>query len=402
MKLELNRWIIVSLAIAETLVWAAYVYVFPALLLTWEADLGWSRPELALAFTVALATSALLAPWMGRLIDKGLGPFAFSGATLIGGIGLLVHAQITQLWQFYLVWVVLGVAMAGSLYEPCFALLTRCVGQNARAAITRITLVAGFAGTVSFPSAHVLTENFGWRTTMIIFGLIVIFIAMPLIWHASRTLESNRHPDPPKTMHAAPTSARSLMTSPVFILLTLGFTLAGINHNALVSHLLPIMEWRGLSAGEAVFAAALMGPMQVFGRLVMMALENRTSMLAIGFYSFLGLGLASLAMLIASSELIFLVFLFILLQGASHGVTSITRPVITAQLLGVRNFGLVSGMMALPYGLGFAAAPFVSAYLWKIGTYHMVLSFTMVLALVAFVALVLASRSSNANDGKDA
>ena len=35
------------LAIAETLVWAAFYYSFPAFLPAWEADLGWSRAVLS-------------------------------------------------------------------------------------------------------------------------------------------------------------------------------------------------------------------------------------------------------------------------------------------------------------------------------------------------------------------
>ena len=69
-------WVIASLAIAETLVWAGYYYSFPAMLLFWESDLGWSRTELTFAFTASLIVSAILAPVSGRLIDRGRGPIS--------------------------------------------------------------------------------------------------------------------------------------------------------------------------------------------------------------------------------------------------------------------------------------------------------------------------------------
>ncbi len=50
------------LAVAETIVWAALYYSFPALLPEWEAELGWSKTELSTAFTLALVGSARLAP----------------------------------------------------------------------------------------------------------------------------------------------------------------------------------------------------------------------------------------------------------------------------------------------------------------------------------------------------
>ena len=74
--------IVWPLAIAETIVWAAMFYSFPALLLQWERDLGWSKIELSGALTLALVVSALLAPVVGRLIDHGLGRYVFTGSEI--------------------------------------------------------------------------------------------------------------------------------------------------------------------------------------------------------------------------------------------------------------------------------------------------------------------------------
>jgi len=55
--------IVWPLAVAQTLLWAGAFYLFPSLLRTWESELGWTKTELAGAFTLALLLSALLAPW---------------------------------------------------------------------------------------------------------------------------------------------------------------------------------------------------------------------------------------------------------------------------------------------------------------------------------------------------
>ena len=44
-----------SLAIAETITWAGIFYLFPAMLMRWEAYFGWSRVELTFGFTGALS-----------------------------------------------------------------------------------------------------------------------------------------------------------------------------------------------------------------------------------------------------------------------------------------------------------------------------------------------------------
>ncbi len=118
------RQIVWPLAIAETIVWAAMFYSFPALILVWERDLGWSKTELSGALTLSLVAAAVLAPVVGRLIDHGLGRFVFTGCALLGAVLLALLSRVTELWQFYLIWFGLGVAMSGALYEACFAVLT--------------------------------------------------------------------------------------------------------------------------------------------------------------------------------------------------------------------------------------------------------------------------------------
>ena len=53
--LDADRRAILLLAIGETLAWAAIFYSFPAMLLRWEADLGWSKAELTGAVTLGVA-----------------------------------------------------------------------------------------------------------------------------------------------------------------------------------------------------------------------------------------------------------------------------------------------------------------------------------------------------------
>jgi hypothetical protein len=132
---------ILLLATAQTLIWACLYYSFPALLLHWEQALGWSRADLTAAITLAVFVSAICSPLYGRLIDAGKGAVMMTTAAILGGFCLLLLTQVEYRWQFYLVWGVVGVCMAGSLYEPCFALITRARGEHAKRAIIMVTLI---------------------------------------------------------------------------------------------------------------------------------------------------------------------------------------------------------------------------------------------------------------------
>ena len=379
-------------AIGETIVWAAFYYSFPALLPEWERDLGFSKTELSAAFTSALILSAVLAPYTGRLIDRGHAMRCFTGCTLLGAALLALLSQITEFWQFFMIWVGIGIAMSGALYETCFAILTRVTGEHSKKAITRVTLVAGLAGTVSFPAAHTLTNLLDWRSAILIFAAVVVTVALPLIWYGCRSAGNRLS----ATIDTGPLQARpakNILKSGVFWLLAISFTAIAIDHGMLLTHMLPIMDDRGVTTEMAVFAASMIGPMQVTGRIVMIMAERKVSIYGIAIGCYLSIATAA-GVLLGANGMLPLIFTFVILQGAGYGVTSIVRPVITAELLGRENFGVISGMLAVPFMLGYAAAPTVAAVIWSFGGYDMVITLAMVISGIGLIALLTARRAA--------
>lgn len=381
--------IVWPLATGEVIVWAAFFYSFPALILEWERDLGWSKPQLSGALTLALVASAVLAPVVGRLIDHGRARFVFSGCALLGALCLVLLSRVTMIWEFYAVWLGIGIAMSGALYEACFATLTRALGSGAMRGITLITLIGGFAGTVSFPSAFVLVGYVGWRGAVVVFACVVVFVGVPLIWRgvclAERGRESEAQPASPRTGEAL-----GILRRGTFWLLAIAFAMIALEHGMLLTHLLPLLDDRGIHGETAILAASMIGPMQVVGRLAVMAAGQRGKPLAIGVACFLGLTVATFA-LMGTRAVPMLVVAFVLLQGSAYGLTSIVRPVLTAEFLGRKNFGVVSGLVALPYLSATAIAPTVAAFVWQIGGYDRVIVLAFAAAVVGLVFLLMAA-----------
>jgi MFS family permease len=378
-------------AIAETLVWACYDSSFPALLPTWEVELGFSKTELTGAFTLSLIVSAVLAPMAGRQIDHGRGRIVFAGGAVLAAGMLFLLSQVTEVWQFYAVWVGIGVGMAGSLYEPCFAIIIHSMGSQARRAIILVTLAAGFAGTVSFPSAHILTGLFGWRVTVVVFALVVVTVCVPLILYGCRHAASSALTAAPRASSNA-RQAMGVTRTLTFWMIAIAFSLLALDHGLIVSHLLPILADRGLSQDMAVFAASMIGPMQVAGRLAMIAAERHVSVLAICCVCFISMSLAGTAIYLTTSFAL-LIVPFIILQGAGAGVLSIIRPTVVAELLGRKDFGVISGMLAVGFVAGSAFAPTVASLFWRVGGYDLVLLLTIAIPLVALFAIVGAWRN---------
>jgi len=382
-----------QLAIAQTIVWAGLYYSFPALILRWETEFGWNKAELTGAVTLSIGLSAVFSPLAGRLIDRGLGARVLAGGALAGGLCIALVGLVQSLWQFYVLWCLIGVATAFCLYDACFAVVVRAAGSAARRPITLITLVAGLAGTLSFPVAHGMAEAFGWRASCLAFAVLIAVLGLPLMWHGARGLESGAgEAEMPLAEGAGTHHVAHYLRRPAFWLLAAAFALLGLNHSAILNHFLPMLDERGIPEGMAVFAAAMIGPMQVAGRLAMMAVERHVSNRGITVACFLSVMLATLALMTASWVPMLLVP-FVILQGSGHGVTSIMKPLVIGDILGRANFGAVSGSQAMIFKLTVAIAPFVGALLWEIGDYDLVLAAMLAAAVVGLGLFLLAWRA---------
>lgn len=379
------------LAVAETLVWAGLYYFFPAMLLRWEADFGWSKTEITLAATLSLLVSALVAPRIGVLIDRDHGRGVLVGSAVLGGSLLACLPLVETPVQFITVWLGIGIAMGGCLYEPCFAFLTHKRGLDAQKAITLITLVAGFAGTVSFPLANGIAALEGWRVAALVFAGLVVFVAAPLFWYGASTRDEDTFERPVSAVPGNGTPLKSVMAGPVFWLLAIGFSTIALNHGLVVNHLLPMLDERGVSGAAAVLAISLLGPMQVAGRLLMMAVERHVGMVFVCGATFVFMACAG-AVLGAAAALPALIYLFVMLQGSGYGVTSITRPVVTAVLLGRAGFGAISGALALPFVTATALAPSVGSLIWHAGGYNAVIGAMVGMILSGFACFLIAVR----------
>ena len=382
-----------SLAIAETITWAGIFYLFPAMLMRWEAYFGWSRVELTFRFTGALIISAGTGIFAGRLIDRGHGRILMPVSAFTGGLLIAMLPLLQHLWQFYLIWLLIGFTMAGCLYEPCFAFLTHVYYPKSKRPIIIVTLVAGFAGTLCFPLSSVITNYIHWQAAVWVFSVLVCGLAVPLFWYGASTTPAQKHSPPTTGPTPLTTIVTPLLRSPTFWCLVVAFACFSLNHSMIISHILPLLDSQGVSANYAVIAASSIGVAQVLGRLVLITVERRLSMLLISMCSFIGLSLASVSLAFAGTATIILC-LFVCLQGGSAGIGSIAKPTVTADLLGSANFGAISAMVSIAHMLGFAFGPALSGLIWSVTDYDTVIKVTGTLALIGVFSLFIAQKSS--------
>jgi len=142
---------VVALGLTQTIAWASSTYLPAILAAPIAADLGVARSTVFGAFSLSLMIMALAGPAVGRAIDTQGGRRVLAISNLVLAGGLILLGTTTSVTQLMIAWCVLGAGMALGLYDAAFATLVRLHGKGARAPITGITLIAGFASTVGWP-----------------------------------------------------------------------------------------------------------------------------------------------------------------------------------------------------------------------------------------------------------
>ena len=395
---------VLALGVTQITAWGSIYYLFALLMEPLQAELGASKSLVVGAFTGSLLVSGLLAPFVGRLIDRHGGRGLMAAASLLAAGALAALAQVTTLAQLYVVWALLGVAMAGTLYEPAFAVVTRAFVGNHRRAIAVLTLFGGFASTVFWPLGQALIDAFGWRDTALAFGAINLLVCLPL--HLRALPPAAPRLQGTDTVTAGESRSQSLseaLRDPVFHLLAAAFTVNALVFSGMSVHLLAMLAAKGLTPAHAAALGALIGPMQVFGRLTEMFFGQRIAPSRVGMIAMALLPL-SLFVLVAAATSTWTFVLFAVLYGAGNGVMTIVRGTVPIELYGREHYGAVNGAMAAPVLIAKAAGPLVAALVWTMArdyeTVALWLAFlaTSSLGFFAWAVRRRASRRSAAAD----
>lgn len=375
------------LAIGQTLTYAALYYVFAALLPDLETATGWSKAQLAAGPTLAFLITAALTPFTGQLVDRGWGGEMLIWLPVLGASALCGLAFVTTQAGWLALWAVIGVAQAGAVYETCFAFLTRRLGPAARAAIIRITLVAGFASTLAFPLGDLLGRLFGGQGALVAFAAIALIGVVPVNAVAVQRLRKLERVGV-ATAVTPPGVVQAALRKPAFWGIAAMFGLCYLGHSILITYALVLFQDRGAMPGMAVLAAACIGPAQVAGRVALLLNEHRVGNGGAAIWALGAMVLAALVLWAAGAAPL-LIFAFAALQGAGIGLTSILRPVLIAQLLGRDGFGAISGAAAVAPILGSAAGPSVGAFLLGLAPDAVYLAGLAMAVLALGIALVL-------------
>jgi MFS family permease len=358
--------VISALGITQILAWGSSFYLPAVLAQPIAADTGWSLGWVVGGLSVGLLAAGLVAPRVGRTIDRKGGRPVLVASSILLAAGLATLALAHSLPVYMMAWLVMGVGMGSGLYDAAFATLGRLYGRDARQAISTLTLWGGFASTVCWPLSAWLVEHFGWRGACGVYAAIQVLVSLPV--HAFVLPGIGAAPPGHKPSGGADAlAAQRILTGArrtrAFLLLAAVLTLGAVTASMIGVHLLTLLQARGLELAAAVALGALVGPSQVGARVVEMAFGRH--------YHPIWTMVASVSLVAGGVVLLLVGFpilaLALALYGAGNGIGSIAKGTLPLALFGPSGYASLMGRLAMPSLLAQALSPSIGAVLIEWG-----------------------------------
>jgi predicted MFS family arabinose efflux permease len=348
------------LSLPQLITWGSVFYTFSLLMAPLEAELGMTRAQSSLAFSLALLAEGAGAWLVGRWIDRGHERAVMALGSAWVGAGLLAHSLVSSVWAFYAVWVWLGLGMAATLYTPAFAIVTRRFPQDFRRAIIMLTFLGGLASTVFIPLSSWWIALWGWRKALWALAAIQLLLCAPLhAWLLQGAQPSHHHSD----AHPARQSVRQHLKAPFWLLAWFMVLMMSVT-SALPAHMINLLQEAGLSPTWVVAVPAAIGVIQVIGRLLLFVFERHWNVHTANRWipSLIPMGLLAL---VVGGVTPWAALVFVVLFGLGNGLNTIVKGTAMAQYVSAAHVGQLNGVLGMPIALARAAAPLMLGVLWS-------------------------------------
>lgn len=225
-------------------------FAFPVLAARVTAGTGWSRTAITLAYTAGSLAGALAGVPAGRLIQRHGPRLQMTAGSVLGALAVAGIAVAPDYGWFVAAWLAAGIASAGLYYPSAFAALTTWFGSRRVAALTTLTLAAGFASTIFVPLTSALATPLGWRGTYLVLTAVLAAVTIPAHALFLRLPWMPAPVSPGQAVHARGAD-RDVLASRTFLLLVTAATLCAFAQYAALVSLVPLLTGRGMTAGLA-------------------------------------------------------------------------------------------------------------------------------------------------------
>ncbi|PZU09089.1 MAG: hypothetical protein DI605_09915 [Sphingomonas sp.] len=363
---------------------------FGVFLLPIGSSFGWGREVVSSAFAVTMFTEALSLFAVGQIVDRYdprvtviVGTVLFTGA--IASLSLITPSKIL----LYSLFAALGMVAASQTQVP-YAKIISAWFDHARGAAIGIMLLGSAIGTTIMPPiAQAVIAQWGWRAAFVVFGAILLAIALPAQLFLIRWPPQHQAARPdgaPRTIAESGTSLATALRTPSLWTIALALFLIANVLTGLMVHLFALLKDRGFPDSSSVLAVSIAGISMIAGRVLagIAADRFRSDLVAALFF---GLPEVAIALLWQPSGEAGAAIAAAVIGICSGGETAIAA-VLVLKLFGQRAFGKIYAFVLFGFAVGCGTGPWLLAQTFdRNGSYAHGL---MILAALALLACGLA------------
>jgi len=389
-------YIVVALAFLIMVIMGGTIYTFGIFFKPLAGDFGWTSAATSGAFSLQMIIHGLFYVITGRLNDR-FGPrLVVSACCLLLGAGYLLMSRISDIWQLYLFYgVIIGIGMSGS-FVPLGSTVARWFVKR-KGAMIGIAVAGISVGTMIMPPvASWLISSYGWRTSYVVMGLMVLVITISTAQFLRRDPTQMRllpygqseAQGESSNVEVSGFSLQEAMHTRQFWLLCVAFLSFGVSQTAIMVHIVPHATELGISATAAANVFTAIGGLGIAGRIVMGGTSDRIGCRAALIICFVLL-MAGFAWLLVIKDL-WMLYLFAAVFGFGYGGTSALISPTVAELFGLRSHGVILGVVTFITTAGCAVGAVMAGGVFDItGSYQVAFLICVALSIISIVLSIL-------------
>jgi MFS family permease len=361
-----------------------------------QAEFGWGRGEIMVAFSLLFLVMGLAAPFIGGLV--------IAVGALLGGLSLASLYFMQSLWHFYGAYVAVGVAMAATGQVPASVLVSNWFKRRRGVAIGIMSTGIGSGILVLAPIiSNLIMPSFGWRGTFLFLALVVwILIPLAIFVVRTRPAEMGLYPDgapiprdtPTGSSAASGLSMRAALGTAAFWLIAIAFLVNGFSSMGVIQNQVPHLQDIGFPLASAANALTSLGLGSAIGKLLVGWLCDKINAKYAMAISFVLLAASQLILLsIQPTSPVAMIWFYAIILGFGSGGWLPTMAMLVNVNFGLAAYGAIFGMITLVQSVGGAVGPPFAGYMFDItGSYQQPFVIFVVLYAIALAAMLLVRR----------
>ena len=391
-------------------------YAFALFYKPLEAEFGWGRGAISVAFTIYFVIQGLASPFIGRIIDRyGAKRLIILGA-IVSGLGFLWLTCIKNLWSFYGAYIVAGLGATAMGQIPTTQVVSNWFDKRRGFAIGIMSTGIGIGAFVIGPLVGAyLIPAFGWRAAYFVLALLfwVLIIPTTQFIMKERPSDIGLYPDGVEPSGTVVENTLSSQTSEVwtlsmalkvsaFWLIAIAFALANFSHTAAIQHQVNHLTDIGFPVTMAAIALGAVGFGSAAGKFVFGWLCDRITARYAATISFvLQLAAVIILMTLKSTSSLSMIWLYAILLGLGAGGWLPTMSMAVSSSFGLVSYGAIFGGVTLLQSLGDAFGPLVAGQMYDVmQTYFWVFILLLVLFMVSIASMLAVRRPKFPVTGK--